>query len=406
MVKSVENGVSVAPFLIKCYEMVDDESTDALISWSRSQPSSGDSTSDSSSFIIWDVSNFSSQLLPKYFKHSNFSSFVRQLNIYGFRKTDTDRWEFSNDKFIRGQKHLLANIIRRKNAQNLVPKISTQQQQEEETIPSTSEEDKSLELWKEVETLKTDKNTLMQELIKLRQHQQISQSKLLLIRKQVKGMEKNQQQMLSFIVMAIQNPGFLVQFLHPKENNWIMSAPETGPANVLGEVDDGCGLTHSGGTIVKYQPRLQHHEVDICSNDIEEENNDHFTTGGVMMRDEDGEKSTDDLDFSLDEDDISMLNDIFGNIDFSTGPSNNEGFTGPSNNEGSDNVEPIVISDVRDWDDDMLEMLLSSPTSGRGEAKENGQRGQEEVGEGEGGNFEFEGGMDKITEQMDLLTKF
>ncbi|CAH9114494.1 unnamed protein product [Cuscuta europaea] len=397
MVKSVENGVSVAPFLLKCYEMVDDESTDALISWSRSQPSSRDSTSDSSSFIIWDVSNFSSQLLPKYFKHSNFSSFVRQLNIYGFRKTDTDRWEFSNDKFIRGQKHLLANIIRRKNAQNLVPKISTQQQQEEETIPSTPEEDKSLELWKEVETLKTDKNTLMQELIKLRQHQQNSQSKLLLIRKQVKGMEKNQQQMLSFIVMAIQNPGFLVQFLHPKENNWIMSAPETGPANVHSEVDDGCGLAPSGGTIVKYQPRLQHHhQVDICSDDIEEENNDHFTTGGIMMRDEDSKKSMDLLDFSLQEDDINILNDIFGNIDFSTGPSNNEGL---------DNVEPIVISDVRDWDDDMLEMLLSSPTSGRGEANENGQGGQEEIGEG-GGNFEFEGGMDKITEQMDLLTKF
>lgn len=73
MVKSANNGSgSVPPFLKKCYEMVDDESTDSLISWSK--------TSDS--FVIWDMTEFSVRLLPKYFKHNNSSSFVRQLNIY------------------------------------------------------------------------------------------------------------------------------------------------------------------------------------------------------------------------------------------------------------------------------------------------------------------------------------
>ena len=73
MVKSCDDGFgSVAPFLRKCYEMVDDDSTDSLISWSQ--------TNDS--FIIWDSSDFSLRLLPQYFKHSNFSSFIRQLNIY------------------------------------------------------------------------------------------------------------------------------------------------------------------------------------------------------------------------------------------------------------------------------------------------------------------------------------
>jgi len=70
MVKSSESGV--APFLKKCYEMVDDESTNSIISWSQ--------TNDS--FVIWDMTEFSVHLLPKYFKHSNSSSFVRQLNIY------------------------------------------------------------------------------------------------------------------------------------------------------------------------------------------------------------------------------------------------------------------------------------------------------------------------------------
>lgn len=73
--KSKENGSdSVAPFLTKCYEMVDDEATDSIISWS--QPES------CNSFVIWDMTEFSVKLLPLYFKHNNFSSFMRQLNIY------------------------------------------------------------------------------------------------------------------------------------------------------------------------------------------------------------------------------------------------------------------------------------------------------------------------------------
>lgn len=92
------------PFLTKTYQLVDDPSSDDMVSWNEH----GDA------FVVWRPAEFARDLLPKYFKHNNFSSFIRQLNTYGFRKIVSDRWEFSNDYFRRGEKLLLREIHRRK----------------------------------------------------------------------------------------------------------------------------------------------------------------------------------------------------------------------------------------------------------------------------------------------------
>ena len=65
-------GGGPAPFLIKTYEMVDDSTTDEIVSWS----------SNKNSFVVWNPPEFARLLLPTYFKHNNFSSFIRQLNTY------------------------------------------------------------------------------------------------------------------------------------------------------------------------------------------------------------------------------------------------------------------------------------------------------------------------------------
>ncbi|CAL5064042.1 unnamed protein product [Urochloa decumbens] len=99
-------GGGPAPFLIKTHQMVEEPSTDEVISWAE----------QGRSFVVWKPVELARDLLPLHFKHCNFSSFVRQLNTYGFRKVVPDRWEFANDNFRRGEQGLLSGIRRRKSA--------------------------------------------------------------------------------------------------------------------------------------------------------------------------------------------------------------------------------------------------------------------------------------------------
>ncbi|KAA1470262.1 hypothetical protein DENSPDRAFT_679744 [Dentipellis sp. KUC8613] len=101
-------------FVTKLYQMINDPKSAHFIAW----------TELGTSFVVSNVGEFSRSILGSHFKHNNFSSFVRQLNMYGFHKinrtpraqrtsTDAQTWEFSHHKFLRGRPDLLEEIKRK-----------------------------------------------------------------------------------------------------------------------------------------------------------------------------------------------------------------------------------------------------------------------------------------------------
>ncbi|KAK2592939.1 Flocculation suppression protein [Conoideocrella luteorostrata] len=112
-------------FIHKLYNMLEDTSIQHLISWS----------SNAESFVMSPTADFS-KVLSQYFKHTNISSFVRQLNMYGFHKErdvfhtgnpDTTLWEFKhgNGSFKRGDIAGLRDIKRRASRHALVHRETT-----------------------------------------------------------------------------------------------------------------------------------------------------------------------------------------------------------------------------------------------------------------------------------------
>ena len=64
-------------FIFKLYEILNIALYQKIISWNN----------DGSAILIKDTNKLCEIVLPIFFKHNNFSSFVRQLNLYGFHKS-------------------------------------------------------------------------------------------------------------------------------------------------------------------------------------------------------------------------------------------------------------------------------------------------------------------------------
>ncbi|GMF40456.1 unnamed protein product [Phytophthora fragariaefolia] len=96
----------VAPFLKSLRQMLDAENP-RILRW----------TPDGRAFEIHDMAAMMQLVLPKYFKHSKYTSFQRQLNYFNFRKWTKSKavvCTFSNQFFQRDDPALAWRITRKK----------------------------------------------------------------------------------------------------------------------------------------------------------------------------------------------------------------------------------------------------------------------------------------------------
>lgn len=105
-------------FVMKMWSMVNDPANHDYIRWNH----------DGETFQVFHREEFMKSILPKYFKHNNFASFVRQLNMYGWHKVQDinsgsmakdernldEVLQFKNPFFTRGREDLLDKIVRNK----------------------------------------------------------------------------------------------------------------------------------------------------------------------------------------------------------------------------------------------------------------------------------------------------
>nr|AAF74563.1 heat stress transcription factor A3 [Solanum peruvianum] len=228
------HGIQIPPFLSKTFDLVEDPLLDTIISWGT----------NGESFVVWDPVEFSRLVLPRNFKHSNFSSFVRQLNTYGFRKIDADRWEFANEGFSRGKRHLLKNIQRRRS------------QQGGSSSGSSAEAGKGT--MDEIEKLRNEKSLMMQEVVELQQQQHGTVQLMESVNEKLQAAEQRQKQMVSFLAKVLQNPTFLARVRQMKEQGEITS-PRTMRKFVKHQSHgpDGVGSSSMEGQIVKFRSDFQ-----------------------------------------------------------------------------------------------------------------------------------------------------
>lgn len=98
-------GNKVSKFVLRLYEMISNTKNSETLAW----------TDSGTSFAIVNTDNFTLKLLKKHFKNKNYSSFVRQLNLYGFRKQrDTGEIHvYAHEYFLKDQPEVLCQVNRR-----------------------------------------------------------------------------------------------------------------------------------------------------------------------------------------------------------------------------------------------------------------------------------------------------
>lgn len=125
--------------------------------------------------------------------------------MQGFRKVDPDKLEFASEWFLRGQRHLLKQVKRRKPPSQPHHLLQGPSDSSFDVVQCGSEVG--------IDCSKFDKKALRLELVRLEQQQLITKAQLRAIKCRLNEAEIKQQHIMSFLARMIQNARLISNFV-------------------------------------------------------------------------------------------------------------------------------------------------------------------------------------------------
>ena len=175
--------------------------------------------------------------------------------MQGFRKVDPDRWEFANEGFLAGQRHLLKTIKRRRQVSHGMQIGGGGGGGGGGSWVEVGQ----YGLEGDLERLKRDRSLLMAEIVRLRQQQQNSRVKIASMEDRLQTTERKQQQIMTFLAKALSNPSFIQHFAQRTEFRGVEIGRKrrltTGPS--VESSPDVMSLETGSGQVVGYASQDQ-----------------------------------------------------------------------------------------------------------------------------------------------------
>jgi HSF-type DNA-binding len=194
-----------------------DESDPAVCCWSA----------DGTTFIVKDPQIFEKKIIPQFFKHNKFSSFVRQLNFYSFRKIrynddvridpqkeaeTANYWRFYHPKFQKGHPEWLMEIKRMPSQPKSASPAKPGMHQTGMATTESSSDAENIQLKTEVTSLKErieamtrniDQLTNMVQQVTLNQEEEKTTKEMLLFHKRPKVVTEEQDVAFPDVALSI-----------------------------------------------------------------------------------------------------------------------------------------------------------------------------------------------------------
>lgn len=176
-----ENLLNIPCFLRKLWRMVNNPKNDGIISWG----------SDETSFVIKNPLEFEYELLPMHYKHNNMSSFIRQLNLYGFHKIpshtkDDKTMQFYHPYFQRDHPEYLKMISRK------------------DSVPKVAANNKLSKLLSDVQQVQGRQQQIDNELVSIKKENAMLWRQLLILRQKHAKQQQIVNKLIQFLVSVIQ----------------------------------------------------------------------------------------------------------------------------------------------------------------------------------------------------------